>query len=106
MAANTSEDGAVRHATRLAIVIDARDNVATAIQDLKAGDCVEMEGGAVFLVSDVPFGHKFALIDIPRGGTVIKYGTWIGRATAAIPRGAHVHVHNVADITDEVRKGA
>jgi len=90
---------------RLAIVIDARDNVATAIRDLKAGDCVELEGGAVVLVSDVPFGHKFALAELPAGAYVIKYGAWIGRATTAIARGAHVHVHNVEDITDEVRKG-
>jgi len=90
---------------RLAIVVDGRDNVATAIRDLKAGDCVRMEGGDVTLVSDVPFGHKFALVDIAQGEYVIKYGAWIGRATEDIPRGAHVHVHNVEDITDEVRKG-
>lgn len=91
--------------SKLAIVVDARDNVATAIRDLKAGNCVELEGGAVTLASDVPFGHKFALVDIARGGRVIKYGAWIGRAREDIARGAHVHVHNVEDITDDVRKG-
>lgn len=47
-------------------------------------------------VSDaIPIGHKLALIDIPEGGTVIKYGHDIGRAVAAIKPGQHLHVHNV-----------
>ena len=47
-------------------------------------------------VSDeIPIGHKLALVDIPEGGTVIKYGFDIGRAIAAIKPGQHLHVHNV-----------
>ena len=81
-----------------AIVIDPRDNVATAIQNLEAGASVETGQGEVSLLRDVPFGHKFALAQIPEGGYVIKYGAQVGRATAPIPRGDHVHVHNVEDI--------
>ena len=88
-----------------AIVIDARDNVATSIRALAAGDRCETERGAILLASDVPFGHKFALDEIPAGAHVIKYGAPIGRATRLIRQGEHVHVHNVQDITDEVRKG-
>jgi (2R)-sulfolactate sulfo-lyase subunit alpha len=43
----------------------------------------------------IPLGHKIALRDIGSGETVIKYGHDIGRATAAIGWGWHVHVHNV-----------
>ncbi|MDQ7990039.1 MAG: UxaA family hydrolase [Candidatus Dactylopiibacterium sp.] len=43
----------------------------------------------------IPIGHKLALTDIAEGSDVIKYGQVIGRAVAAIPRGAHLHVHNV-----------
>ncbi len=47
-------------------------------------------------VSDaIPIGHKLALIDIPEGSTVIKYGHDIGRAVAPIKSGQHLHVHNV-----------
>jgi altronate dehydratase len=56
------------------------------------------------LTHDIPFGHKFALQDIPQDGYVTKYGAWIGRATLSISRGDHVHVHNVEDIVDEIRK--
>ena len=43
----------------------------------------------------IPLGHKFALRDISDGETVIKYGENIGRAVADIPKGNHVHVHNL-----------
>jgi altronate dehydratase small subunit len=89
-----------------AIIIDRKDNVATAIRDLSAGSFIQTERGAVLLVRDIPFGHKFALSDIPQDGYILKYGAQIGRATAFIATGDHVHVHNVQDITDEVRKGA
>jgi (2R)-sulfolactate sulfo-lyase subunit alpha len=47
-------------------------------------------------VSDaIPIGHKLALVDIPEGATVIKYGHDIGRAVSAIKPGQHLHVHNV-----------
>ena len=81
------------------IVINRKDNVATALQTLGAGwvvqveiqDCLE----EVTLLSEIPKGHKFALRDIEKGGLVIKYGEPIGRSTGEIKRGAHVHVHNV-----------
>ncbi len=41
-------------------------------------------------------GHKYALCDIRAGEAIIKYGYPIGRATADIPAGAHVHSHNLA----------
>jgi altronate hydrolase len=46
-------------------------------------------------VDGIPAGHKVALHDIVAGSPVRKYGQIIGFATAAIPRGAHVHSHNL-----------
>ena len=43
----------------------------------------------------VPIGHKVARTDIRPGDKILKYGAPIGVATADIPAGAHVHVHNV-----------
>ncbi len=42
----------------------------------------------------IPLGHKIALTDIREGDTLIKYGHDIGRSTANIGKGHHVHVHN------------
>ena len=79
------------------IVIDPRDNVATATADLKAGDTVEVVGGQARMrvLHGIPFGHKMALCGIAQGCPVIKYGQVIGTATRDICDGEHVHVHNV-----------
>ena len=82
-----------------AIVINEKDNVATALKGLSAGTevSVEFQGRIekITLLSDIPTGHKFALKDMGQGEAVIKYGEPIGQSTARITRGEHVHVHNV-----------
>ena len=82
-----------------AIVIDPKDNVATALVTLEAGAIVVVEvcGRAekVKLASHVPAGHKFALREMEKGTAVIKYGEPIGQSRKRIVRGEHVHVHNV-----------
>jgi len=84
--------------------VDDRDNVATVVEPLHKGEIVETEKMRITLLKAIPEGHKFALVEIPKGGYIVKYGEWIGRATTNIPVGDHVHVHNVEDIVDEVRK--
>lgn len=86
------------------VVVDDRDNVATVVEMLKEGEVIEAGMKNIKLLRDIPEGHKFALSRIPKGGYIIKFGEWIGRATAEIPVGDHVHIHNVEDIVDEVRK--
>ena len=73
------------------IKITERDNVAVAVEALKAGETYL----GVTLTEDVPAGHKFALCDIAEGENVIKYAFPIGHATKAIATGSWVHTHNV-----------
>jgi len=49
----------------------------------------------VKILSDIPIGHKVALIDFAEGDTVMKYNTDIGKVVAPIKKGEHLHVHNV-----------
>jgi len=81
------------------IVLNTRDNVATALADLEAGTSLVLEAGGksitVKLNAAVPFGHKFSLARLEPGAKVIKYGEVIGEATAVIHPGDYVHVHNV-----------
>ena len=72
-----------------------KDTVAVALEALEAGESVGYGAGEVAPLSDIPMGHKVALRDIRRGEPVIKYGFPIGEATQDIPRGAHVHSHNL-----------
>ena len=81
------------------LVLHPSDNVATALVDLDAGRTItaDRESGAVTVRAQEPivFGHKLALVPLATGAPVYKYGEVIGVASAAIPAGAHVHVHNV-----------
>jgi altronate dehydratase len=81
---------------KAAIVISARDNVATALTALDAGLVVSVDGHEVTPRQRIPSGHKMALRDIGAGEPVIKYGQPIGLATAVIHAGDHVHTHNLS----------
>ena len=78
------------------LVISDRDNVATALQPLAAGQIIDAGGDAVTVIEPIASGHKVALRRIDVGEPVIKYGSPIGTATVVIEPGAHVHTQNVA----------
>lgn len=82
-----------------ALKIHPKDNVVTVIEPVQPGDTVRYaESGQIRGVpatEDVTIYHKIAILDIPMGAPVMKYGEIIGIATAPIPAGALVHVHNV-----------
>jgi altronate hydrolase len=78
--------------------IDPRDDVAVAMQAIAAGDPV---ADGVCAEQEIPAGHKVALRPIAAGEEVRKYGWPIGRATAAIRPGEHVHTHNLATALTE-----
>lgn len=73
--------------------INPADNVAVAINPLKAGMTVNVGGEDITLVCDIPAGHKFALRNIAEGENVIKYGFPIGHTRHAVARGAFLD-HN------------
>ena len=79
-----------------ALVISARDNVATALEMLEPGRALELGERQVTVRDRIPPGHKVAIEPIASGQEVRKYGSAIGTATADIAAGAHVHTHNVA----------
>jgi (2R)-sulfolactate sulfo-lyase subunit alpha len=87
-----------------ALLHEADDDVAVAIVELSAGAEVMLmtiegqEAGTLAVVEDIPLGHKFATRVIPEGKEVIKYGRSIGKATQAIPRGAHAHTQNIKSV--------
>lgn len=88
--------------TAAAVRVHAEDNVAVALRPIAAGERVEVGGRAVCLREPIEQGHKFALHDLGSGEIVLKYGWPIGRATASIEAGAHVHTHNVETLLSGV----
>ena len=67
------------------IIINEKDNVGVTLTGTET----------------IPAGHKYALCEIKKGETVIKYGEIIGRATSDIQKGEWVHTHNVKSHLDE-----
>ncbi|MFV0625665.1 UxaA family hydrolase [Sphingomonas sp. ac-8] len=86
-----------------ALRVDPRDAVATALRDLAAGERVRIGTAALTLGEAIPKGHKLAVSPIAAGAEVVKFGWPIGRATADIPAGAHVHTHNVRTLLEEAQ---
>ena len=76
--------------SRLTIKIRDIDNVAVAVQDLDAG--VEIQPGLKTL-EPIPQAHKIALVDIPAGADIIRYGVTLGYAKKDIPAGAWINEH-------------
>jgi len=85
-----------------AIMIKAQDNVANALRDLTSAETVTVGMGddlkQVNVSENIPFGHKFAVVDIAQGEHIIKYGEVIGRATRPIAQGAHAHIQNIESL--------
>jgi len=79
-----------------ALRIAAGDDVAVAVDDLRAGETVCVDGSDVSLREAIARGHKFALRDLATNTVVHKCGFPIGRTTAAVDRGAWLHTHNLA----------
>lgn len=80
------------------LVLSPSDNVAVALSDLPAGARVQVGEHEMLATELIPQGHKLSLGELAAGDIIVKYGYPIGRATQAIGRGAHVHVHNIESV--------
>jgi hypothetical protein len=86
------------------IVLDPKDNVATALRDLDGpaivsianpdGDRFDLE-----ITGPIKLGHKVAILPIPQDTPAIKHGEPFGLATAPISPGDHAHVHNIISLS-------
>jgi altronate hydrolase len=81
--------------SQVAVHLRPQDNIAVAARPLPPGLEVSHGGRTLTVSGRVGLGHKFALVVIPRGAAVLKYGQIIGFASQDVAPGEHVHVHNV-----------
>jgi galactarate dehydratase len=72
----------------LFVKIKENDNVAIAVQDIKAGTEI-MDN--IFAAENIPQAHKIALSDIPAKSTIIRYGVVLGYAIKPIKKGEWVN---------------
>ena len=72
------------------VTLDVADNVAVICNDGGLPKGTRFANGLT-LVEDVPQAHKVALLPIPKGAPVLRYGVPVGYAREDIPAGAWVH---------------
>ena len=77
------------------------DNIVVALQSLKGGSTVRLNGSTYTLLEDIPSKHKFAGVDFAPGDEVIMYGVLVGKATQPIPSGARISRENVTHSAGE-----
>lgn len=74
--------------------INAKDNVVVALQALKTGEHIDVDGASILVRADIVPGHKVAVKEIKQGQRIVKYGFPIGTAASNIAAGDWVHTHN------------
>lgn len=83
--------------------IDKQDTVAIAIEDIAAGETIPVADTVLTTLEPIPKGHKVALMDLPKGSSIIKYGSVIGEASENIRKGQWIHTHNTLSHADDLR---
>jgi hypothetical protein len=84
--------------------VNAEDNVATLLEDAGPESIAVLGLGpdaTVEVLEPIKLGHKVCTRAAAEGDLIVKYGVPIGVATAEIPAGAWVHLHNCASRVDE-----
>jgi galactarate dehydratase len=74
----------------LYVKVNSSDNVAIIVNEGGLPKGTQFESGLV-LNEAVPEAHKVALVDLPQGAPVIRYGAVIGYAESPIAKGNWVH---------------
>lgn len=91
-----------------AMIIDEKDTVAVAIEQIEKGNDVSYkvnEDVVTFKAMDnIQIYHKIAIKDLKKGEPVIKYGEHIGLAAADVRIGNHIHTHNVENHRENLDK--
>ncbi|MFX1238965.1 MAG: UxaA family hydrolase [Promethearchaeota archaeon] len=86
------------------IIIDSKDNCATALEDIPKDYKIELLNRTIKINHSIPLGHKFATKNIEKNRFIIKYGEIIGIATEIINEGDWIHTHNIRSAYLEVKK--
>jgi len=81
--------------TAAAIRLSLNDNVAVCCRTLQPGEAIVVDGVRLAITEKVDLGHKISLSSLKPGDKILKYGMPIGSATAEVPAGGWVHMHNM-----------
>jgi altronate hydrolase len=77
------------------LLLDPTDNVGVALSDLQVGQKVLLNDVELEIQDFVSAKHKFAMRDFKAGDDIFMYGTIVGEATQAIPKGYPITLANI-----------
>jgi altronate hydrolase len=80
--------------------VHLKDNVIVALQNLKAGEVVMLNGQAFIPIEDINAKHKFYEYDLKKGDHVYMYGVLVGKAQHDIPAGSLMTTENLKHAAD------
>ena len=86
-----------------AVHVNDKDSCVTVTAPCVKGDtvvyhCSNGKTEQVTANGEVPIYHKVAIVPVPKGDFVYKYGGKIGIATEDIAVGDYVHIHNMKPV--------
>ena len=85
-----------------AIVLNERDQLATALRALREGENIKIRSGEkilnLIMEENIRICHKFATAHISKGEEIRKCGENIGAASENIEAGHHIHIHNLKSL--------
>ncbi len=84
------------------IKVNATDNVAVALTNLKAGEVITFEGEDIKVLSNTKAKHKIALQKFNINDKVIMYGVLVGSANEIIEKGDILTTKNVTHQSEKV----
>jgi altronate hydrolase len=82
--------------------VNASDNVAVALVNLKAGEVITFEEHDIKILSDTKSKHKIALANFESGARIIMYGVLVGSAHGVIDKGDVLTTENVKHQSEKV----
>lgn len=77
---------------RYVVKMRDKDNVAIALHDISKGTVID---GGITVNDNVPQAHKIALVDVPKGGSVLRYGVVLGYAKEDISKGDWINENSL-----------
>lgn len=80
--------------------VHPNDNVIVALQDLKSGETVTLDGKAYTVIEDINAKHKFFEHDLKQGDHVIMYGVLVGKAQYDLGAGTLMTTDNLKHAAD------
>ena len=79
-----------------ALLIDPRDNLAVALQNIPAGETVDLGGDkSVVALEQIPAKQKVATENFASGHRAVQYGVTVGRSSGPISKGGLVTTENL-----------